>query len=1246
MKKPLINRITAVLTAVFAGVLCLSEVLPAAAETINFGEIHISSAEELSKFSDSCVFDKNSRGKTYILDCDINMSGTDFEPIPSFGGTFDGNGFSVSGIKITRNGENTGFFRKLESTAEVKNLSVKGRIVSDSGINTGGIAGVNNGTITNSAFIGSISAEEKAGGIAGQNNGVIASCRAEGVIAAKHMAGGITGENTGAVISSENLSSVNTSPNDDTLSLDDFSPGSLGVTERTADISDIGGIAGYSEGQIQNSVNKGTVGYAHVGYNIGGIAGRQKGYISDCKNYGIVNGRKDVGGIVGQGEPSVSLLFAEKKLNTLRTELDALNDTLDGTIRRAESRYDISSDDMNNVFRELDNITEAADGFCNEADRVINADIDSVNELSSRASELTARLETISECFSESAECVKISLDKISEATDYLNEAMGDADSGFEELSNIFDDLFDSVEQLRIASDSINDSLLSLQNALGDPETAQNALDDLSASLFEMGKCLNELSLTADNAFEKTEALIDRISEKTEKILENAENYLPALCSALTDLSINAQNLASLINSSADDIAAIRNLISEGNYDPAEYAKYISNILAVFSSGSFSGMFSSFAQIAEAAYCLISQSARDEYDSVVGGYNNVSGTDLGDSLGQTGEKIKDTGEAAEGLFSALSVLTGQPDIPSFDDVIESLRKANLNIDSAADYIQNVINEFDEASVYFSDSFDSLLAASAVINDAFYDICAAGDNLSDGFAEINEAAEYFSSLPDVKFTGADEDIINTRKNLEGKVTDLIDALDAAENSLSVSSDMLTEDLSLINKQVRDIYTTILDMAEDISEASTDIEDYTEDISAEDTYGRSDGKISFCENLGEINGDTCVGGIVGTMGIDLEFDPEGDIQTQGKRSSDFMYKSKTVTRDCINRGTVTSKYDNCGGIAGLIETGCLIDCTAYGVISSTDGGYVGGAAGKSESAVYRSCVMAHVGGKNYVGGLCGYCMDMRDSVSYVIIDECGDYTGLAVGYEDAEGTLVNNCFVDNSALTGERSVGGADGVSLDGKAYPVTYDEMVQKDVPADFRELKLTFASDGETVGEYKFSYGGKITDADVPEIPEKQGFFSEWTEFPRDMLFFPETVNAVYKKYVTSISSEMKRGEYKALVVSEGAFTDSDTISAENIGNNSYVISVPDDKYPSHIIRFCTEKAPEKTSIYINGVLAKTKADGSYAVFEVRGNEFTLREEYNTSSFIIYIIIAAVFFAAVLIVIIAAGKKKKKNNRG
>ena len=64
----------------------------------------------------------------------------------------------------------------------------------------------------------------------------------------------------------------------------------LGTAESVPAGTDIGGVAGFSNGIIQSCVNSGNIGYEHMAYNVGGIVGRQSGYSDDCNNIGTVRG--------------------------------------------------------------------------------------------------------------------------------------------------------------------------------------------------------------------------------------------------------------------------------------------------------------------------------------------------------------------------------------------------------------------------------------------------------------------------------------------------------------------------------------------------------------------------------------------------------------------------------------------------------------------------------------------------------------------------------------------------------------------------------------------------------------------------------------------------------------------------------------------------------------------------------------------------------------------------------------------
>ena len=304
--------------------------------------IVITDVDDLDVLALRCRVDTNSRNLEVVLNDDISLTGRSFTPIPYFSGVFDGQGHTVRGIVIRSDGSNQGMFRHVGEGAVIRNLNVEGRIEPGSdAVSVGGIAGENAGSILNSSFRGSARAKEDAGGIAGINNtsGLISACVFEGTVVAQHRAGGIAGKNSGSILSCSNLGEVNNEPFETAsetrniltsglTNLSSFDVSSVSQ-EDYVDVLDAGGIAGYSEGTISECKNSGTVGYARTGYNVGGIAGRSQGFTSACTNEGQVNGRKDVGGILGQLEPENIWEYSVSKAQGLKDQLIQLNALFD-----------------------------------------------------------------------------------------------------------------------------------------------------------------------------------------------------------------------------------------------------------------------------------------------------------------------------------------------------------------------------------------------------------------------------------------------------------------------------------------------------------------------------------------------------------------------------------------------------------------------------------------------------------------------------------------------------------------------------------------------------------------------------------------------------------------------------------------------------------------------------------------------------------------------------------------------------
>ena len=144
--------------------------------------------------------------------------------------------------------------------------------------------------------------------------------------------------------------------------------------------TDIGGIAGYSKGLLINCNNEGVVGYEHNGYNIGGIVGRQSGQVFFCNNNGYVYGRKDVGGIVGQMEPYISVEEAE----SLSEAVQRLHDLVDIFLDDAGSTQDTMSEDFDILRSHSDEALKNADSIANRTTDFIDENISAVNEAADR----------------------------------------------------------------------------------------------------------------------------------------------------------------------------------------------------------------------------------------------------------------------------------------------------------------------------------------------------------------------------------------------------------------------------------------------------------------------------------------------------------------------------------------------------------------------------------------------------------------------------------------------------------------------------------------------------------------------------------------------------------------------------------------------------------------------------------------------------------------------------------------------
>lgn len=429
--------------------------------TIPDDAIYLSTPEDILALAENCRVNTWSIGKTIVLSNDIDMTDYSFGGIPTFGGNFLGQGHVIKGIELTQDGSVVGFFRYLQKNAIVENLTIEGNIQPNGSKSiVGGIVGNLAGTIRNCKVNGTISGYERIGGIAGINEstGVIENCTVSGMVYGGHFVGGMAGENHGVIRNCTNQSEMNTKSVQNTVSIEDITVNSLIDTESASTTTDIGGIAGISSGVIRSCNNYGAIGYQNMGYNIGGIAGTQNGFVTDCVNYANIQGRKEVGGIVGHMEPSIVLNFSEDTLQKLEVKMGDLGvsmEKLEKSIKNSSDQIDQQVSDIENGLEDIERDIEIlSQPFDTETGEV---DIDKLtaakNDLSSSLNDIYTASGNLEQSMKSAASNTEKHMDAVAEDLDQMKDILNSADEG---INLIMEDIS--------ANDTIEDTVGKVAN--------------------------------------------------------------------------------------------------------------------------------------------------------------------------------------------------------------------------------------------------------------------------------------------------------------------------------------------------------------------------------------------------------------------------------------------------------------------------------------------------------------------------------------------------------------------------------------------------------------------------------------------------------------------------------------------------------------------------------------------------------------------------------------------------------------
>ena len=563
------KRSSRLLALALSLVLSLSLSLPALAA----GEddiIYIHTAKDLCALSDSCAYDAWSRGKTVLLTADISLRGVDFEPIASFSGTFNGGGHTISGLTLTDSLSPAGLFLTLERGAFVHALKVEGQVAPGGTKEAvGGIVGRNYGTLEECSFFGVVKGDSAVGGIVGRNEegGLIANCTASGSISANRYTGGIAGYNLGTLRACINSASVNTANVDPTLSLDDLSidPASsltdlvsVGAVESRNATSDTGGIAGYSSGSLLSCINRGAVGYPHFGYNVGGGAGRSDGFMDFCSNYGMIYGRKDVGGIVGQMEPYLHLSLRDDLIAKLRAELDKLNALVSSTLDDVDSTNDHISSRLDSVSAYTNAAVDDADSLAGQTTDFIDKNIGSFMDFCSNygmiygRKDLTLNAADRAELSAASGR-IQTNSAKLKAAANSLNTAVNDLKEyldgsktwNTDAVRRLLSDALAALSDAMSVMAEISTDMAKIAAILSDflKDAAPKAHDDIQQAL----DALSDAAASLDTATGKTRRLIEDLNARGSlTFYPLGDGYQDTLDSLFTNLRSTMDELDAL----------------------------------------------------------------------------------------------------------------------------------------------------------------------------------------------------------------------------------------------------------------------------------------------------------------------------------------------------------------------------------------------------------------------------------------------------------------------------------------------------------------------------------------------------------------------------------------------------------------------------------------------------------------------------------------------------------------------------
>ena len=201
-----------------------------------------------------------------------------------FRGSFDGGEHTITVNIYLPDQIFVGLFGQINESGRVQNLNIVGSITAREVV--GGLAGLNDGEVTDSSSNVEVTGWFYVGGLMGWNANAVQNSYATGNVSGQRQVGGLIAHSFGTVQDSHATGNVNS---------EGSAGGLIGINGRDGEI-----IRSHASGDVESSGS-------HVGGLVGSSLGAGYGRIIDSHATGDVSGYRIVGGLVGFNSITVSI---------------------------------------------------------------------------------------------------------------------------------------------------------------------------------------------------------------------------------------------------------------------------------------------------------------------------------------------------------------------------------------------------------------------------------------------------------------------------------------------------------------------------------------------------------------------------------------------------------------------------------------------------------------------------------------------------------------------------------------------------------------------------------------------------------------------------------------------------------------------------------------------------------------------------------------------------------------------------